>query len=631
MGFVRFDCFSCLREARWGLTLRTGVLFLAALIAPQVIGQIPHGVFSLNGSGQGASEKALNNPDVMGISIRQGWMDLEPTEGNFDWSFLDSEVAKAAAAGKKVMLRIGTQSGKPAWVTTAIENAGGLFFTFDDNGVSTTIPVFWDPTFLAKKKAMITAVGAHFTNNPTVKIVAASFANATSEDWNVPHTTEDIVNWFAVGYTADKLIDAGRQIIDTTMAAFPNQYVTLAIGGNGHVGGTGNLDPTATYVAASVAATERTLWPGRLIIQINSLSTINPVAPGPEDSVWNLLWQSQPDVAAQMVYWCYDDSTYRANGGVPGDPAAILTTCVDRAISYGLDYIEIYQKDVINLSSVITDARNKLMLAPETPGLLNVSTRLQVGPEDKVAIGGFIVGGTGSKKIFLRAMGPSLSQSGLTGVLADPVLELHDETGALIGTNDNWETTQLGGVIVADQVEAIRATTIPPNDPAEAAIVADLNPGAYTAVVRGTGSEAGLGLAEIYDLSGSVPAAVSNLSTRGFVQTGANLLIGGFILGGLEASTVVVRALGPSLAQAGVSDFLADPVLELRDPNGLLVASNDNWADTQKSELEASGLSPTEAQEAAIYQDLFPGVYTATVSGKNGGVGVGLVEVYRLE
>ena len=120
-------------------------------------------------------------------------------------------MAKAAAAGKKVMLRIGTQSGKPAWVTTAIENAGGLFFTFDDDGVSTTIPVFWDPTFLAKKKAMITAVGAHFTNNPTVKIVAASFANATSEDWNVPHTTQDIVNWFAAGYTTDKLFDAGRQ------------------------------------------------------------------------------------------------------------------------------------------------------------------------------------------------------------------------------------------------------------------------------------------------------------------------------------------------------------------------------------------------------------------------------------
>jgi hypothetical protein len=529
------------------------------------------------------------------------------------------------------MLRIGTQSGKPAWVTTAIQNAGGLFFTFDDDGVATTIPVFWDPTFLAKKKAMIAAVGAHFTNNPTVKIIAASFANATSEDWNVPHTTVDIPNWFAVGYTTDKLIEAGQQIIDATMEAFPNQYVTLAIGGNGHVGGTGNLDPTATYVAASVVATERALWPGRLIVQINSLSTINPVAPGPDDSAWNLLWKSQPDVAAQMVYWCYDDSTYRANGGVPGDPATILTDCVNEAVSYGLDYIEIYQKDVINLPSVITYAKNKLSLAPTTPGLLNVSTRLQVGPLDKVAIGGFIVGGTGLKKIYLRALGPSLSQSGLTGVLDDPVLELHDQTGAVIGTNDNWETTQLGGVIVADQQQAIKDTTIPPNDLAEAAIVADLNPGAYTAVVRGAGSETGLGLVEIYDLSQSVPAAVSNLSTRGFVQTGSNLLIGGFILGGLEASTVVVRALGPSLAQAGLTDFLADPVLELRDPNGVLVASNDNWTDTQKSELEASGLAPTEPQEAAIYQPLFPGVYTATVLGKNSSIGVALVEVYRLE
>jgi len=231
----------------------------------------------------------------------------------------------------------------------------------------------------------------------------------------------------------------------------------------------------------------------------------------------------------------------------------------------------------------------------------------------------------------LRAIGPSLSQSGLTGVLADPVLELHDQTGAIIGTNDNWQTTQLGGVIVADQVEAIQATTIPPNDPTEAAIVAELNPGAYTAVVRGAGNETGLGLAELYDLSESVPAAVSNLSTRGFVQTGANLLIGGFILGGVEASTVVVRALGPSLAQAGLTDALTDPVLDLRDSNGVLIASNDNWADTQQSELQAAGLAPTDAHEAAIYQSLSPGVYSATVSGKNSGVGVGLVEVYRLQ
>ncbi len=315
---------------------------------------------------------------------------------------------------------------------------------------------------------------------------------------------------------------------------------------------------------------------------------------------------------------------------MPADPATVLTASVNAAASYGINYIEIYQQDVINLSPVITYARSRLAPLPATPGLLNVSTRLQVGLTDRVAIGGFIVGGTGAKKILVRALGPSLGQSGLVGLLADPFLELHDQTGAVIGTNDNWETTQLGGVIVADQQQAIRDTTIPPTDPAEAAIVADLNPGTYTAVVRGASNGTGLGLAEIYDLSQSVPAAVSNLSTRGFVQTGTNALVGGFILGGIEPSNIVVRALGPSLVQDGLTDFLADPVLDLRDTNGTIVASNDNWADTQQAELEASGLAPTEAKEAAIYQALSPGIYTATVTGKNSSVGVGLVEVYRL-
>lgn len=245
---------------------------------------------------------------------------------------------------------------------------------------------------------MITALGAHFTNNPTVKIVVASFANAKSEDWSVPHTEADIANWFSVGYTTEKMLDAGQQIIDTTMAAFPNQYVTLAIGGNGHVGATGNLDPTATYVAANVIATERATWPGRLIVQINSLSTFNPAAPGTVNSAWNLLWNSQPNVAAQMVFWCYDEPGYRVNGGVPGDPATVLTASVNAGVSYGVGYIEIYQTDVRNLPSIITYARTVLEAGPAASSLLNVSTRLQVGVVDHVAISGFIVGGTGTKK-----------------------------------------------------------------------------------------------------------------------------------------------------------------------------------------------------------------------------------------
>ena len=521
-----------------------GVLFFAGPFAGSASVQVPHGVFSLFATGKPAAQSALENPDLVGVSIRQDWADLEPSEGSFDWSFLDSEVAKAAAAGKDVLLRIRTQGGKPEWVTAAVQQAGGLFFNFDDDGVPTSIPVFWDPTFLAKKKAMITALGGHFTNSPAVKIVTASFANAVSEDWNVPHTEVDVLNWFAVGYTTEKLLDAGKQIIDTTMSAFPNQYVTLAIAGNGHVGATGNLDPTATYVAENAIAAARASWPGRLIVQINSLSTFNPAAPGAEGSAWNLLWNSQPDVAAQMVYWCYDEPTYRVNGGVPGDPADVLTSSVDAALSYGVNYIEIYQKDVLNLPAVITYARNALM----RPSLLNVSTRLQVGLEEHVAISGFVVGGTGTKKVMLRAIGPSLKQFGIAGPLADPVLELHDQTG-VIGTNDNWQTTQLGGVINTEQQAEILASTISPDDPAEAAIIANVDPGPYTAIVRGANNGTGTGLAEVYDLSPTAPAVVANLSTRGYVQTEDDVLIGGFIVGGSESLTVIVRALGPSLTR----------------------------------------------------------------------------------
>jgi len=329
------------------------------LVVPHVSAAVPRGVFSLSNTGNPCSNTVLENPDVKGVSIRYPWSDLEPTEGFFDWTFLDAEVARIASAGKQVLLRVGTMSGRPEWVTRAIRDEGGRFFTFYDDGVPTTIPVFWDNTFVAKKKAMIAEVGRRFTNNPAVTIVTASFANATSEDWNVPHTADDITNWFDVGYSTGKMLKAGWQIIDATMDAFPNQYVTLAIGGNGHVNGL-NLDPTADWVAENAIATARDSWGGRLVSQINSLATFNPPSPGPEGSIWNLLWNSRPAVGGQMVYWCFDDPTYRVNGGVPANPAKVLTRCIDAAVSYELDYVEIYQKDVVNLPEVISYARSVL-------------------------------------------------------------------------------------------------------------------------------------------------------------------------------------------------------------------------------------------------------------------------------
>jgi hypothetical protein len=311
-------------------------------------------VFSLSGAGNACRESILANPNVDGISIRQDWKDLEPAEGTYDWTFLDSEVGRIAAAGKQVILRINTQAAKPDWVTTAVSQAGGLFFTFDDAGVQATIPVFWDPTFLAKKKAMIAALGAHFTGNPAIRIVCASFANASSEDWSVPHTPDEVQEWLALGYTSQKLLDAGKEIIDATMTAFPNQFVTLAVAGNG------DLDPDPNYVARNAVLAARTTWPGRLVVQKNNFATFNPPAPG-TGTVFQLLWDSRPNIGGQMLFNCFSDTDYRMNDGVPEDPATILHQSINLGVSYEVNYLEIYQIDVLNLLAEIAYAHRVLL------------------------------------------------------------------------------------------------------------------------------------------------------------------------------------------------------------------------------------------------------------------------------
>ena len=347
------------------LPLVRALVLLSGLITgiAGVEGAVPRGVFSLSNSDRAAQQAVLDSPAVDGLSIRAGWATLEPSEGVFNWTFVDSEVARAAAAGKTVLLRIATQAGKPQWVTDAVAAAGGTFYSFDDNGVPTTIPVFWDPTFLAKKKAMIAALGAHFANNPTVKIVCASFANATSEDWNVPHTPEEVAKWLALGYTSEKMLDAGRQIIDATMMAFPNAYVTLAISGNGHVNGL-NLDPDADYVARNAILAARSSWPGRLIVQKNSLSAISAIAPGTGTN-FELLYNCQPEVGAQMLFFCFNDTSYRMNGGVPGNPSVVLHAAINNGLGYGMKFQEIYQLDCVNLPLEIAYAHTALLAQPE--------------------------------------------------------------------------------------------------------------------------------------------------------------------------------------------------------------------------------------------------------------------------
>ncbi|MFZ3376461.1 MAG: hypothetical protein WA183_12990, partial [Chthoniobacterales bacterium] len=259
---------------------------------------------------------------------------------------------------------------------------------------------------------------------------------------------------------------------------------------------------------------------------------------------------------------------------------------------------------------------------------LNISTRLLVQTGDNVGIGGFIINGTDPKKVILRAIGPSLTARGVPGALRDPTLELHDHTNATIAFNDNWKDSQQS---------AIQATGLAPSDDRESAIVQTLAPGAYTAIVRGSGNTSGIGLIEAYDLDPSANSKLANISTRGFVSTGDDVMIGGFIVGGglgvngAGSEEVVVRGVGPSLTRAGVPNALQDPTLELHDGNGAIIASNDNWRATQQSEIQATGLAPSDDRESAILATLVQGNYTVILRGKNNTAGVGLVEVYKVQ
>ena len=261
---------------------------------------------------------------------------------------------------------------------------------------------------------------------------------------------------------------------------------------------------------------------------------------------------------------------------------------------------------------------------PTVPAqLLNVSTRLDVQTGDKVSIGGIIISPGDAKRVLLRAIGPSLANFGVTDPLPDPILELHAGDGTLITSNDNWKDSP--------EMMDIEETGLAPSNDLESAIIRTLNPGLYTAVVNGKNGATGVGLVEAYDLDVSATSQLGNLSTRGFVGTGTNVMIGGFILGGGGADiSVLVRAIGPSLTQFGVTDALPDPTLELHDGNGALIQDNDNWKDSQQTEIEATGLQPTSDLESAVLETLAPGAYTAIVAGSGGVTGVALVEVYGL-
>lgn len=335
-----------------------------------------------------------------------------------------------------------------------------------------------------------------------------------------------------------------------------------------------------------------------------------------------------PDTATVVGNYTLDQNQVVTEAVMSSEPDTVILTCSPllEGLTYSLATRNI-QDTAPSANTVWLDRAVPFVAqfepAPVPHWLANLSTRVEIGSGDDASIAGFITRGSETKRMLIRGLGASLVSSGITDALADPVLELYDDTGALIATNDNWQDN-------ANQQEIIDSGLAPISDNESAILlrVPSNDVGIpYTAVLRGSNGTTGVGLIEVYDLDSGVGPTVGNISTRGRVDVGEGVLIGGTIVLGSTSQDVIVRALGPSLPVDGT---LADPTLELYDENGALLRSNDNWRSDQEAEIEATNLQPTNDSEAAILATLQPAPYTAIVRGANDAVGVALVEIYGL-
>ncbi len=480
------------------------------------------------------------------------------------------------------------------------------------------------------------------------------FSGVTNDYW-APN------NWKSLDNGDIDIGGSGPLLVDVPGATPSKLVVSLGKDGNAYLLNRGNLGGVSNPVAQShvssseiiqAAATYRTSSGTYVAFRDSNTNLtafrINPTNPPTITSAWsvNQSGRGSPFVTStdginNVTVWVVGAEGDRRLHGYDGDTGNAVyagggaNELMTGARRYNTGIAARGRIYIANDNKVYAFALSTPTPAPSPAAtLLNISTRMRVLTGDQVLIAGFIITGNDPKKVILRGMGPSLTGVGAT--LSDPTLELHQGSTTL-ATNDNWKINDLTG---QSQETDIRSTTIPPVNDLESAILTTLTPGPYTAILAGKNGGTGVGLVEVYDLAQSANSQLANISTRGFVDTGNNVMIGGLIVGGGICSTpakVIVRALGPSLSGAGVAGVLADPTLELHDGSGTTLATNDNWkindqtGQSQQAEIEATTIPPTNDLESALVATLAPGNYTAIVRGKNSTTGVGLVEVYNLQ